>query len=74
VVVPQASGSFEVTKEKMKSFPSSTGLQRRLGDILTPAYMPLQTFPDVIGELDPAANHRAQRCPALLLYTHWHSM
>lgn len=57
----------------MNSFPSSAGLQLRLGDILTPACVPLQTLPDVFGELNLAANCRARRRPALLLYACWHS-
>lgn len=67
VAVPQASGSFEDTKEKMKSLPSSLSLPRRLGDIFTPACVTLQTFPDAFRELNPTANDRAQWCPAMLL-------
>lgn len=67
---------FEDTKEKMKLFPSSASLPRRLGDIFTPARMPLHTFRDAFGELNAAANHRAQWCPAtlllLLLHAYWH--
>lgn len=50
-------------------------LPKRSGEIFShlPAF-PSQTFPDVLGELNLAANHEAQWCPALRLYAHWHFM